>query len=329
MRFNNRGFTLIEIMIAMLLLSFLMISVILMTNNSFDVKDRTLVQDENNLKIYTALQRIEWDISHAYSPLYYEKIMEPTDLAIKKIASTPAAPEDEPAADPSLQASRQIFETLKQRISSNRNFKELSVTALPVPNFELKSKDDFIFYTIGNRRKFSDSKESFYAWVRYRLEDQEASEEDTPAELQGLKRLVRYFVPQDPFSLAEIDYDKVKPFTLMRNVKALKFEFWSNKNEKFVDSLKESGEPFVFRAVKITITWLDDFAAEQEIEHIMTPLYPFFDLERDIQERAASNPNTTTANNNNNNNSNSAAGGNENNSSGGSTTTGSSSGGTP
>lgn len=297
MHFKNDGFTLIEIMIAVVLLAFLTFAVVRMTDNSFDVKDRTLKQDENNLKIYSALQRMDWDVSHAYSPLYYEKLMEPSDLAIKNVDTSNLENQTEEArTQASLQASTQIYENLKQRLSGNKNFQEISVNALPVPNYELRSKDDFSFFTIANRRKFSDSKEAYYAWVRYRLESQPAREDDNP-ELSGLSRLVRYFVPQDPFSLAEIDFDKVKPFTILRNVKSLKFEFWSMKNEKFVDSLKETGEPFVIRALKTTIVWVDDYNTEQETQHIMTPLYPFFDLIADQEERKQGNVLTNSNNN--------------------------------
>lgn len=267
-----------------------MLGVVTVTEDSIGTKDRTLKQDENTLQIYNAINRIEWDISHIYSPLYYEKVMTPQDLAITK--TNVVGVENENTEN--LQAN-ELFASLNERLSRNPNFKNLSVSALPVPQFELFEKGDLSFFTIANRRKFTDSKEAYYAWVRYRLEDQETESEE--AKFQGLSKLVRYFVPQDPFSLKEIDFDAVKPFTLLRNVKSLKFSFWSRKAEKFVDSIKETDEPNIIRGIKVTIEWIDDFGAETSIEHIALPLFPFFDVARDIQNatQPLNTPNTGTS----------------------------------
>jgi prepilin-type N-terminal cleavage/methylation domain-containing protein len=72
---NDRGFTLIEVLIAILLLSFITIGVVTITENAMNTKDRTTQLNEDNLQIETAMSRFEWDFSQIYSPLYFSTPM--------------------------------------------------------------------------------------------------------------------------------------------------------------------------------------------------------------------------------------------------------------
>src|SRR5690606_15709908 len=70
---SEQGLTLLEIMIAIVLLAFVMFGVVAITENSQNTKDRTVQTDRDNLQIETAMARLEWDFSQIWSPLYYSQ----------------------------------------------------------------------------------------------------------------------------------------------------------------------------------------------------------------------------------------------------------------
>jgi prepilin-type N-terminal cleavage/methylation domain-containing protein len=72
---NDRGFTLIEILIAITIMAFMTMGVVSITQNAADTMDRTTVLNKNNLQIETALSRFEWDFSQIYSPMYFSSVL--------------------------------------------------------------------------------------------------------------------------------------------------------------------------------------------------------------------------------------------------------------
>jgi len=50
-------------MISIVLLSFVMLGVVAIIDNSQNTKDRTVQSDRDNLQIETAMARMEWDFS--------------------------------------------------------------------------------------------------------------------------------------------------------------------------------------------------------------------------------------------------------------------------
>ena len=68
---NNKGFSLLEILISITLLSIMMVFVIDITNDSLDTKDTVLAEDQELFQAEMAVNRIVTDISHMYNPLFY------------------------------------------------------------------------------------------------------------------------------------------------------------------------------------------------------------------------------------------------------------------
>jgi len=286
--FNNRGFTLIEILIAITLLAFITISVVSITQNAANTMERTTEINKNNLQIETALARFEWDFSQIYSPMYFSTVLN-ISAADPYGASADAngdgrddvtGKELKPAAplNPQLQ---EYYQRLVQRFEQNQHFSAISKEGLPIPRFYSPEKSIFEFFTSSNRRKIQNLKQSHFAWVRYAL-GESPPKKDEPEEKnanipEGLKSLVRYFAPDDPYDRERIDpqNDKIKPAVLLENVESLEFQFWNMNSKRWETSLRtvQGGESSL-RGVKLIITWYDSSGIKKSVTRIYRNHWP-------------------------------------------------------
>ncbi len=291
---NERGFTLLEILIAITLLSFITLGVIEITDNAIGKKERTTEFNKNNLAIESAMSRFDWDFSQIYSPLYFSTVMnmqssgqnpgasldtnqdgrdDNTGLAINN-ANAQATP-----PNPALQA---YYQQVVERMQQNEHFISLSKEGLPVPRFYAPEKSIFEFLTSSNRRKVENVKQSSFAWVRYGLTDMSPEQikdnEDGKVEIpKSLKNFVRWFDANDPWGTKHIDIENVKGAVLLENVESLEFSYWDFQKKKWETSLKsiQSGESAIY-GVKVFITWYDSQAVKRTAERIFRSHWPTF-----------------------------------------------------
>lgn len=259
MNTRENGFTLIEVLIAVTLLSFVMLGIITVSENSLQTKERVTSEDNKLLQIETALDRLEWDISHMYSPLYFSILMAPN------------------SQDPT---SIEAYNNFMNKYQENERFNKVSYESLPIPRNKI---DDtaFSFFTLANRRKFSNQKQSSFAWVQY---DLSAAENDDQKSIQGTSYLVRQFLADDVFSPSPIPWDKVKKQVLLKNVDSLKFNFWDNKTKKWQESLTtiRNGENIIY-GIKIILKIKENEEEIKTIERVYRPLFPYFKSENYYQ----------------------------------------------
>lgn len=289
---NERGFTLLEILIAITLLAFITIGIVSITDNAVETKDRTTEINKSNLQVETALSRFEWDFSQIYSPLFFSTVMNLNQNAAQMgdggangdadggdvggtTGGTTGAPQG--GFNPALQ---QYYEMLVQRFERNEHFQAVSQEGLPIPRFYAPDKSTFEFFTSSNRRKVQNTRQSHFAWVRYALAPQEElpDGEENPAIPKNLKSFVRYFTADDPYSDKRInidDVDRVKGAVLLRNVEALEFQYWDYNRRKWETSLRTipNGENIV-RGVKMIITFYDSSANKRTTTRIFRTNWP-------------------------------------------------------
>jgi hypothetical protein len=225
------------------------------------------------LHITTAMSRLEWDFSHIYSPLFYSRQIEQLDLEDGKRNSETVA---------------QMFGEIQNEYANNDNFMGSSVDLLPIPRFLSPDKNTIIFFTASNRRKFTDSKQSNFAWVKYTLTASEPLDQDE-AEInprlnemhnKGGMSLVRYYFPSDPYKRDAIEWDKIKGQILMDGVSKMSFSFWDRQKQQFVDSteLLSEGRHLV-RGLRLAISWIDLDGFEHNEVRVFRPLFPHFKAE--------------------------------------------------
>jgi len=256
---SEQGFTLVEILIAIVLLSFLMIGVYTITDNSTSTIARVTHEDADYAQVGTVINRLEMDFSQLYSPLYFS--------SIKKSTKDPKNP----------------YAT--KSTSNNKNFPLFSESGHPIPLIEQPSSSELIFFTSSNRKKVPNSKESHFSWVYYRLRSmpqkiKEETEEIGSEPRKGEYQLIRKSIATNPYS-DDLDWDKTRAQPLLNFVKDFKIFLWSPKKEKFVESLTELDNKLVLRAVKVVITRYDANNQLEEISQSFRPLWPNFNTALD------------------------------------------------
>jgi prepilin-type N-terminal cleavage/methylation domain-containing protein len=286
---NNRGFTLIEILIAITIMAFMTMGVVSITENAADTMDRTTVLNKNNLQVETALSRFEWDFSQIYSPMYFSSIL---NLSSGNQDGGTTNDRDGDGKDddtgkpvtPAAQISpelRAYYQVLIQRFEQNQHFTSVSKEGLPIPKFYSPEKTVFEFFTSSNRRKMENTKQSHFGWVRYALGDalpKDPDEEPIPNLPQGLKTLVRYFSVDDPYGDKRIDpedAEHVKAAVLLENVEKMEFEFWDMNRKKWETSLTSiAGAESMLRGVRLSLTWYDSTGFKRTASRIYRNHWP-------------------------------------------------------
>ncbi|MBF0299339.1 MAG: hypothetical protein HQK51_11500 [Oligoflexia bacterium] len=261
---NNKGLSLLEILIAATILAFISFGIVQITDNSFKTRDRIIGEDKEFLQVETAMSRLQEDILQMYSPLYFAAKAPPAPLEVEAFS----------------------------RYEGSATFSSVTTLGHPIPIFQNPDRYTFEFFTFSNKRRSEDMKQSNYAWVRYTLMAKEknstaaqanantAAERESESEVasksnKGLYDLVRGYTAKDPFSLEKIDWDKIKLFTLLPNVTAFEFSFWDESKKKFVETLKELKKDSVVRAVKVKFTWIGKGGVEYNDERIFKSIWPY------------------------------------------------------
>lgn len=292
LRSNQSGFTLIEIMIALVLMSFISIGVFTITTNNLETKDMVTNEDRAFFQSYGAFDRMSRDIEQLWSPYYY----------------------DAPKGKKKSSSSRDSYdETPSNDFIVRESFKSSSSKNHPVPDFSMEDKSVLQFITSSHLRRIEGQKESQFAWIQYSLENYEGENET----YKGSQNLVRKVISQDIFK-ADLEWSKVKGQVLLKGIKDIKYNFWSQKQEKWIDDLRQFDviRKSAPHAIRLYIKWVDSNAVEQSTLKVFRPHWPFFDVVEDYKLKEAAKKAGTNNNNNPNNpsgNSGSGSSGNSNN----------------
>lgn len=259
-RFNKNGFTLVEVLIAIVLLGFVSLYTYKMVDSTTETKDQVLKEDQLMMQTLTAMNRIDNDISQAYSPLYAFTKSQPT-------ASLDGQGQD----NYSQQEPSQTFD------GRTKN-------GLLIPQFISDDKSSIQIFTTANRRKMADSKESRYAWVKYSLQSS-ADEEDRK---NGGYDLVRQILPVNIYGkevtgiLKDPHSEQARTQVILTHIKSLEFSFWDERTKKYVSSLQDLNEnKNLIRSIKLDMVWVDENHNEQKIEKNFRILYPLFHTKQD------------------------------------------------
>ncbi|MBK26897.1 MAG: hypothetical protein CME70_23040 [Halobacteriovorax sp.] len=264
---NSKGFSLLEIMIATGILAFLSLGINSIVSSTADTKDEVTKEDRAYLQVYTALNRMEVDITQIYSPLYFT-VKEKTLDEVEGEARASGKDFD-----------RDTYDNPGLSYQGSEKYPAISRSGEPIGAIVNDDKSSLIFSTMSNRRKLQDSKESRFAWVKYSLGSISKDEE-----LKG-DDLVRNFTAVDPYS-KEFDWESTESQVLLQNVKSLTFEFYDKSKEKWVEKLSETAlDKDTPRAIKVKLVWINESENEIEFERIFRPLWPYFDTLNDEKER--------------------------------------------
>lgn len=264
---SNRGFTLIEVIVAILLLAFISLQTFKMIDQSLTTKDTVISEDQNFLQSVSAIGRIDADFSETYSPLFFDG---------KAAPNLPSNSVYEPENDNN---SKTLFEGKTKK-------------GIPIPKFFSEDKSTLIFMTTSNRRKMREQKETRYTWIKYSLRRSIKDPDDEDNKNESSEELIRQSITNNVFT-TDLNWDDVKAQILLSHVKSLEFSFWDEHAKKYTTSLLDLNElknnP---RSIMLKLVWFDKDNHEQKIEKIFRILYPFFNTKLD--ESQTKDPNSTS-----------------------------------
>jgi len=234
--------SILEVLIGIVILSFLMLGVYSIVDNSTGTKEKIVREDREFMQAQAALYRLETDFSYFYSPLF---------------SST--------------------YNTTSKDDSANKNasrslgdrFKNFTKSGQPIPSIDL-TKESISFMTAGHQRKYEDSKEAKFAWVKYQL----------VSDTNGTFKIQRLLSAENPFG-AYYDWDKIRPITLLRGIKSWDLDFWSEKLGKYTDNLDDLDIKDAPRSLRVSITGIDATQNEYTLSRIIRVLWPYYNSEKD------------------------------------------------
>ena len=269
---NEHGFTLIEILIAIAILSFMAIGVFQIVSQSTDTAETVTIEDQEFVQIVSALKKIDRDFSSLYSPLYFSA---PMGLA-----------ESEQSDDIYKDAEKL---PINQKYKDHSLFDGTTEDGHPIPAIFYEKNTEIIFFSSGHRRKYEDEKESIFSWVRYFVA---TNPDDTE-----LSILYRQEIGENIFT-SDLDWGSAPAFPLINNIAKLEIFFWDSKKEDWSDSISEDSK-YLGRAMKIQLIWKDINGNENtEVKTyriLWTEFDPIADLKRKITAKRGRSKSTQTS----------------------------------
>ncbi len=252
------GFTLLEILLAIAVLSIMMMLIFTLTSESSNTIDRVIVEDRDYMQVETALSIIDRDFQNYYNPLFTEA----------------QEAQEQPESGLDIKTVRPLFpsSTTKGKL---------------VPLFNVVDKTELIFMTSGHQRRIENSKQSHYAWVRYSLESipNDQKKENNKAQY----RLLRQYTADNPYQ-ETIDWSKVKAHYLLANIFQLKFSYWNEEKKDFVETLDElSPKQQAVRLMQVEFTWIDRNNFESKVTRTFRALQVPFDSRDEIKKKVKKN----------------------------------------
>lgn len=259
---GEQGFTLIEILIAIAILSFMALGVFQIVSQSTDTAEKVTVEDDEFVQIVAALKKFERDFTTIYSPLYFS--------APKGVVSSDDEEQDSYDKDPDKLP-------INQKYKEHNLYDGTTEDGHPIPAIFYEKNTEIIFFTSGHRRKYEDEKESTFSWVRYFLSSNPDNSE--------LQILYRQEIGENIFS-SELDWGAFPAFPIINNIVKIEFFFWDQKKEEWSDSISEDAK-YLGQSIKIHLIWQDINGNENPEVKTYRILWPEFDPIEDLKKKLA------------------------------------------
>ena len=266
----HAGFSLIEILIAILLLSLMMLGIYAVVDNGVRTRDNLLLEDRDFVDAQRAIERMELDLSQFYSPLFYT--IRAKDAYRQRQMQQEMSGENTTSSDSTME------KMPESNFIPSEYFPEVAVNGIPIPAIIGEDKSSLVIFTNSNRRKIADNKESHYSWIQYQLQSS-APEADDKTNPDAPMEIVRKEVVFDPYG-RNIDWDNIRPQVLLKNVKSMEFSFYDLTKKKYVSSTLSLSDPLLPAAINVKIVRLDATNIEETINKTFRPLWPKFDTKK-------------------------------------------------
>lgn len=247
---KSYGFTLIEILIAITILSFLSLGMLQLIDNTIDTTEYITEEDKEFIYIQTSLRRLETDFEKIYSPLFFDF---PKITSKKEQENFSYRPE------------------MESPYNNHDNFDGVTNSGLPIPAIFFEKNKEIIFFTRTNKRKYKNSKVTSFNWVRYRVE--------SSLNRTGLERLTRQTINTDIYN-NELPWDKTPVYTIIDGIKKFEIFLWDPQKQEWSDSVPDQGK-YLGSMLKVKLLWVDQKENQNTVQKVFRIFYPDFDTVKD------------------------------------------------
>lgn len=257
MRISQKGLTLIEILIAIAILSFMALGIFRIVSQSSDTADRVTKEDDEFVQIVGALKRIDRDFSSIYSPLYFSP----------------------PMGSIENQGNSDYRDNAPDKLPINKKYQDHGLydgtteDGHPIPAIFYDKNKELIIFTSSHRRKYENDKESNFSWVRYFL--------STNPDNSEVQNLFRQEISSNIYA-NELDWGKASAFAILENILKLDIFFWDPKKLEWSDRISEDSK-YLGQAMKIELIWQDENKNENLVSKTYRILWPEFDPIADLR----------------------------------------------
>jgi len=219
---RNKGFTLIEVLIAIVVFAFIQVGVIQATQSSFKRRQAVIHEGDFHNGIRIAMGILSRDISLAYNP---ELILPPTPVPSNLPAGSP---------DPSaLQAQRELDTLIATEGQRTSRFWLVASDISGVRPMRLIGTDTSVsFVAASHIRVYKDAPESEFAKITYAVDADPLARTYNPEDAGDTRALVRTASPnafddddsRDPFR---------KTYVILRGLKRFHFRYYERGRDQW------------------------------------------------------------------------------------------------
>jgi hypothetical protein len=190
-------------MVAIFIFAFISVHLFKISDSTFDQIEYITKEDNDLLRVRFVLSKMKEDLESIYSPIYFSKRGDFLDGDL---------------------------------------FVGITSEGFIIPGFFYKSPDEVVFFVCSNRRFRKESKESYYAWVRYYVEEN-----------NGIKTLMRQMVPVNIYRY-NIDWNDISKTVMLENIKEITFSFWDDIRGEFDTPMMRAATD-VALSIRVDLSW--------------------------------------------------------------------------
>lgn len=219
---DRSGFTIIEILIAIVLLTFISLGIYQATNNAFRIRNVLTTQGDFYNEIRLAMGILGKDISQIFNP----KVFQPKEEKTTTPSKGSAVPKDDRQKEFDLR--RKLEESVGPAANYETRHWSPMMDEVGIRHSKFLGDSETVsFLSSTNFRVYKDSKESIFTKIDYRLDDDPSEDR-----IEGTRMLVKVENP-NAFDVSGNDEKFNRVYPLIRGVKEMKLRYYHQEKDKW------------------------------------------------------------------------------------------------
>lgn len=227
---RSHGFTFLEVLIVMAIMSFILIGTITLTRRAFETRQKLLAYSDFYGEIRLAIKLFEKDLTLMFSPIAFKDRKQSRTNSGENIGSF---------TDEEIATFAQIFRG-SERQASDYWGAIIDNTGIRPSRFQGKS-NAIQFVSSSNQRIYRESKESIFNKIHYELRETKSEGEDY---LAGTRTLIRNTSAHAFEFEDDRDGKDWKTYPLVEGIKEFKIRYFEKKRDRWVDEWDSESNDF-------------------------------------------------------------------------------------